>query len=188
MKKIGIIYHSGYGHTKNVAEILFEALKKESGVETKLFTTEEAITNLNEFNEYTTLVFGCPTYMGGPSAQFKTFAEATSKKWINFEWKNKLAAGFTNSSLLSGDKYNTLSYLVTLACQHSMLWVSLGIEPAQTTSGHGASADAVNRIGSYLGLATQSDNTDAENTPGPGDRETTKLFAKRIAEITKTAF
>ncbi len=184
MKKIGIIYHSGYGHTKRIADTLFETLQKETGVETKIFTTEEAIANLNEFEDYTTLIFGCPTYMGGPSAQFKGFADATSKKWVNFEWKNKLAAGFTNSGSLSGDKYNTLSYLVTLACQHAMLWISLGIKPTQTKSGHGASANEINRIGSCLGLATQSDNTDPDKTPAPGDLETTKLFAKRIAKIT----
>lgn len=183
MKKIGIIYHSSFGHTKRVADILFEALQEEANIKTTIFTTEEAIANLDEFNDYTTLIFGSPTYMGGPSAQFKAFADATSKKWMNFEWKNKLAAGFTNSSSLSGDKYSTLSYFVTLACQHAMLWMSLGIAPAQTKSGHGASPDAINRVGSYLGLAIQSDNTEAVNTPGPGDIETTKLFAKRIAKI-----
>lgn len=187
MKKIGIIYHSGYGHTKRVADILFEALKQEEGIKAQLFTTEEAAANFDEFDDYTTLVFGCPTYMGGPSAQFKTFADATSKKWINFQWKNKLAAGFTNSGSLSGDKYNTLSYLVTLASQHAMLWISLGISPTKSSSGHGADADAINRVGSHLGLATQSDNTDAQNTPGPGDIKTTKLFATRIAEITKNS-
>lgn len=184
MKKIAIIYHSGYGHTKRVADTLFEALQKEKSIKTTLFTTDEAIKNIDQLDDYTTLIFGCPTYMGGPSAQFKTFADATGGKWLKHSWKNKLAAGFTNSGTLSGDKFGTLSFLVTLACQHGMMWISLGELGTLTKKGHGATPEDINRLNSSLGLATQSDNTDPKNTPAPGDLETAKLFAKRITEIT----
>ena len=185
MKKIAIIYHSGYGHTKRVAETLFESLQQKQNVATTLFTTEQAIKDLDQFDDYTTLIFGSPTYMGGPSAAFKTFADATSKKWMEQKWKNKLAAGFTNSGSLSGDKFSTLNYFVTFACQQSMIWISLGQPGPLTKEGHGATAKDINRVNSSLGLATQSDNTDAKNTPSPGDLETAKIFALRIERITK---
>jgi len=68
------------------------------------------------------IIFGTPTYMGGPSAQFKAFADACGGKWYAGAWRDKLAAGFTISSGPSGDKLSTLHYLFTLAMQR--MWKS----------------------------------------------------------------
>ena len=67
------------------------------------------------------IVFGTPTYMGGPSAPFKVFADASVKVWFSQGWKDKLAGGFTCSLNMSGDKFSTLMYFVTFAMQHGML-------------------------------------------------------------------
>src|SRR3989344_4599174 len=40
------------------------------------------------------IIFGSPTYMAGPSWQFKKFADASSKPWFSQAWKDKLFAGF----------------------------------------------------------------------------------------------
>ena len=74
------------------------------------------------------IVFGAPTYMGGPSWQFKKFADASSKPWFGKAWRNKLAAGFTNSATLNGDKFSTLAYFWTLSQQHGMLWAGMGMQ------------------------------------------------------------
>ena len=185
MKKIAIVYHSGYGHTKKVAAHIFETLKKDSEVETFLFTADEALKGLDTLDSSTTIIFGSPTYMGGPSADFKKFADATSKKWMRHAWKNKLAAGFTNSATLAGDKMATLQYFSILAAQHGMVWIGLAELSAPTKEGHGGTPDMINRVGSWLGLATQSDNVDPAHTPAPGDLKTAELFAQRIAQITK---
>ena len=42
------------------------------------------------------------------------------------------AAGFTNSVSLYGDKNCTLHDFMTLAMQHSMLWVGTGMMPANS--------------------------------------------------------
>ncbi len=44
--------------------------------------------------------------MGSVSWQFKKFADASSKAWFTMAWKDKLAAGFTNSATLNGDKFS----------------------------------------------------------------------------------
>ena len=49
------------------------------------------------------LTFGSPTYMGGPAAQFMAFADATVERWSEQRWRDKLAAGFTVSSALTGE-------------------------------------------------------------------------------------
>jgi multimeric flavodoxin WrbA len=88
--------------------------------------------------------------MGAASAAFKRFAEATSKPWgDNLRWKDKVAAGFTNSQNINGNKENTLLELFVLASQHGMHWVSLGLYPGWNTTT--ASADDVNRLGSFTG-------------------------------------
>ena len=106
-----------------------------------------------------------------------------SKVWLKKGWKDKLAAGFTNSGSLSGDKFNVLMQLCTFACQHGMLWLSLGID---NTSGqnehHGGHLEALNRMGGSLGLMTQSENDSPEVTPPIGDKRTAELFGRRIAE------
>lgn len=185
MKKLAFIYHSGYGHTKKIVDHMVTFLQKDSEIITQLFTTEEAINNLNALDECTTLIFCSPTYMGGPSASFKAFADASSKKWMTQSWKNKLAAGCTNSGTLAGDRLGTLHYFTILAAQHGMIWISLGIAPSSSKSGHGATPDAINRVGASLGLETQSDNANPSVTPAPGDLKTAELFAQRVAEITK---
>jgi hypothetical protein len=50
-----------------------------------------------------------PTYFGSLSAEMKRFFEATVDRWSDGpRWKDKLAAAFTNSKTMSGDKLNTL--------------------------------------------------------------------------------
>jgi NAD(P)H dehydrogenase (quinone) len=59
--------------------------------------------------------------MGVASWQFKKFADASSKIWFTMGWNDKLAAGFTNSASLNGDKHSTLQYFFTLAMQQGMM-------------------------------------------------------------------
>jgi NAD(P)H dehydrogenase (quinone) len=130
------------------------------------------------------IVFGCPTYMGSGSAALKSFMEESLRpQWVEQRWKDKLAAGFTNSAGMSGDKLVTLQQLAGFAAQHGMLWVTLGQEPGwQSSTG---SADDLNRLASFLGLMAQS-NTDQgpELAPPASDRTTAELFGTRIAEAT----
>lgn len=175
---IVIVYHSGYGHTKIVAEhILKGALERTAKVQ--LVSTLEAQANFEILHEADALVFGTPTYMGTVSAEFKKFMEATGAFWYQQKWKDKLAAGFTNSSTLNGDKLNTLQQLALFAAQHSMLWISLGILPKFEND---IQLDEPNGLASYLGLMTLSDNAHHQvNTPK--GLHTAELFGKRIAEL-----
>jgi multimeric flavodoxin WrbA len=178
--KIVIIYHSGYGHTKIVAEHIqkgaLRLLEKVS-----LLSTLEAQDNFELLHQADTLVFGSPTYMGSISADFKKFMEATGKFWYSQKWKDKFAAGFTNSSTLNGDKLNSLLQLSLFASQHSMLWISTGILPKFEKD---KQLDEPNGLASYLGLMTLSDNSTTEVNQ-PKGLETAELFGERIAQITK---
>ena len=98
----------------------------------------------------------------------------------NHGWKDKLAAGFTNSSSQSGDKLNTLIQLSVFAAQHGMNWVSLGLLPGNNSSQ--GSPEDLNRIGSYLGAMAQSNADEgAEVTPPQADRATAEVLGARVA-------
>lgn len=178
--KVVIIYHSGYGHTKIVAEYIQKGASR-ALEHVNLLSTLEAQDNFELLHQADTLVFGSPTYMGTISADFKNFMESTGKFWYSQKWKDKFAAGFTNSSTLNGDKLNTLQQLSLFAAQHSMLWISTGILPKFEND---KQLDAPNGLASYLGLMTLSDNATKEVNL-PLGLETAELFGERIAQITK---
>ncbi len=182
---LSVIYHSGYGHTAKVAEAVAAGAKID-GVTVNLIKAD----GISEADWATldashAIVFGAPTYMGGVSAQFKTFIDATSKRWFTGAWKDKLAAGFTNSGSYSGDKLASLQQLMHLAMQQSMIWVGQA-EAAPSLSGTEIPPlDAVNRLSSSTGLMTQSNHkAPADIAPPAGDLETARRFGKRIAEAT----
>jgi NAD(P)H dehydrogenase (quinone) len=179
MTQIVVVYHSGYGHTQRMAQAVA------AGADALLLAID-ADGNLPEggwdlLKSADALVFGSPTYMGSVSWQFKKFADASSKPWYVQAWKDKIAAGFTNSGGLSGDKLATLDTLFHLAMQHSMIWVSQGLLPANLKKSTRADP---NNLVSYSGAMAQSPADSSPAEMHPGDLETARLFGRRIAEIT----
>lgn len=130
------------------------------------------------------IVFGSPTYMGSVSGPFKCFMDATSKVWYEQGWKDKLAAGFTNSGSLSGDKLNTLMQISVFAAQHSMLWVSLGVMNGNNSSQ--GDPNSLNRVGGFLGaMATSNTDQGPELAPPQCDRDTAQALGARVATAAK---
>jgi NAD(P)H dehydrogenase (quinone) len=183
MTKVAIIYHSGYGHTKKQAEAVHAGvLAADSSAELIAIDAEGNIpeTAWSSLHEADAIIFGSPTYMGMTSWQFKKFADASSKPWFSQVWKDKIAAGFTNSASMNGDKLSTLHYMFTLAMQHGMIWVGTGMLPSNAKA---AQRNDINHLGSSIGAMAQSpSDASPEEGPLPGDLETAKLFGKRVAE------
>ncbi|CAN5629192.1 flavodoxin family protein [soil metagenome] len=175
---IAVVYHSGYGHTQRVAQIVAEGAGAELiAIDAEGNLPEGAWETLNAAKA---IIFGTPTYMGGASWQFKKFADASSKAWFTRAWQDKVFGGFTNSASLNGDKQVTLQYLQTLASQHGGVWVSLGLPPANAKA---ATRNDVNNLGGSVGLLVQSPS-DASVTEIPqGDLDTAKLYGARVAAI-----
>lgn len=176
-KKIVIVYHSGYGHTKKVAE----AVAAGSGAALLAIDAEGNLPagGWEQLAAADAIVFGTPTYMGNVTWQFKKFADASSKVWFAQGWRNKLAAGFTNSASLYGDKGQTMQALFTLAQQHGMLWTGSGMMPANTKA---ATRADVNHLGSSLGLMTATPSDASVDEMVAGDLATARAFGQRVAE------
>ncbi len=184
MTNIAIAYHSGYGHTAKVAEQIAAGVTGAGGSATlvKVDTISEA--EWAVLDSADAIIFGSPTYMGGVSAPFKTFIDAASGRWFGQKWKDKIAAGFTNSGSFSGDKLSTLQQLWINAQQHGMIWVGQAEMPPQNKGIHGPGPDMINRLGSAGGLMTQANNDTPDIVPPAGDLETARRFGARVASVT----
>jgi NAD(P)H dehydrogenase (quinone) len=183
--KVCIVYHSGYGHTQRQAEAVKQGVDQVQGVDCRLLPVadlqSETDAGWQDLDDAVAIIFGSPTYMGGPSAAMKTFMESTSVRWLDQKWADKLAAGFTNSGSQNGDKQNTLIAFATLAAQHGMVWVNLNLLPGNNSST--GSPEDVNRLGASLGAMAQS-NVDQgpEDGPPAADLETASRLGKRVAQ------
>lgn len=180
MTTVAIVYHSGYGHTQAIAEAVAAGAQGVPGVKTVLIPTAEAEAREAELDAADAIVFGSPTYMGGVSADFAKFKDWTSRKWMARAWQNKLAAGFTVSASWGGDKQNTLYQLLTLAQQHGMVWVGLGLAPGNNHSK--GSSDDLNRTGASLGVMAQANADQGNEGIGQSEFATAQALGKRVAE------
>ena len=165
---VAIVYHSGYGHTAVLADSIAQGVR-DAGETPVLLKIDSAAQDFDAIlagvAPAQAVIFGAPTYMGDVSAPFKAFADASSKAFFNGAWKDKLAAGFTNSHSFSGDKAHALNSLSILAAERG--------------------PETLNRVGSFVGLAGQSDNAAPELSPPSGDRETARLLGVRVAQAAR---
>jgi NAD(P)H dehydrogenase (quinone) len=185
MTRIAIVFFSGYGHTAKQAEAVQRgAASVEDAEVTVLRIDQEGTLPEGAFETLATqdaIIYGSPTYMGGPAWQFKKFADASSKLWFTQALKDKLAAGFTNSASVNGDKFSTIQYLFTLSQQHGQLWVGTGLMPANKKQ-HGH--QDVNWTAGFAGaLAVSPSDAGPDEAPRSGDLKTAELLGRRVAEI-----
>ncbi|MDQ0583707.1 flavodoxin family protein [Streptomyces rishiriensis] len=181
---IAVAYHSGYGHTAVLAEAV-RAGAADAGAEVRLIKVDEITDEQWALLDGSdAIVFGSPTYMGTASGAFHAFAEATSARWATEAWKDKLAAGFTNSGSKSGDKLHTLQFFQILAAQLGMHWVNLGLLPGWNSST--ASEHDLNRLGVFLGAAAQTNVDEGPDAVHKADVATAEHLGRRVAETAKT--
>ena len=120
--------------------------------------------------------------MGSVSAPFKAFMDASSKVWFQHGWKDKIAAGFTNSASQSGDKFNSLVQLHTFAMQHGMIWVGLGLMPGNNSSK--GSVEDLNQLGAFIGAMAQSNADQGPEGIRQSDLRTAGHLGRRVALVT----
>jgi NAD(P)H dehydrogenase (quinone) len=186
MTIIAVVYYSGSGHTAKMAEAVAKGARAEANTQVLVLPIRgEDIVNgrftnaalLAQLDGSHAIIFGTPTYMGGPAAQFKAFADATAERWFGRQWANKIGAGFTVSGGPSGDKLSTLQYLATLALQQGMIWV--GLEPTAYND------QGINRLSSHYGVMGQAGRESPEVAPNEPDKLTGEIFGRRVAEAAK---
>ncbi|GAB2857176.1 flavodoxin family protein [Lentzea nigeriaca] len=178
--RLVVACHGGRGHTGRLAAAVRQGAQDVTGtdvvaVEVDKITPEQWF----QLDEADAVIFGAPTYMGSASAAFHQFAEASSRRWLTRRWQDKLAAGFTNSGAKAGDKSGTLAYFTTLAAQHGMVWINLGLRSGWC-SANGSEYD-LNRLGFSHGAAAQSNVDEEPALMHKADLETAEYLGRRVA-------
>lgn len=179
---IAIAYHSGFGHTATLADAV-AAGARSGGADVAVVAVDAMGDHQwDVLDRADGIVFGSATYMGNVSAGFQAFAEQTGRRCLNGTWRDKVAAGFTNSGAKSGDKLNSLTSLAVFAAQHHMHWVNLGLG-AGWNSAAGSEHD-LNRLGFWLGAGAQTDVDANPDQVHPSDVRTCEHLGHRVATVT----
>ncbi|MBN3508936.1 flavodoxin family protein [Mycolicibacterium nivoides] len=180
---VAVVYHSGFGHTSTLADAV-AAGAHDGGAEVTVMHVETMTDeDWDVLDNVDAMIFGSPTYMGNVSGGFQTFAEKTGRRCMDGTWRDKVAAGFTNSGAKSGDKLATLNSLAIFAAQHHMHWVNLGLG-AGWNSAAGSEHD-LNRLGFWLGAAAATDVDAGPDQVHPADVQTCRHLGQRVALVTR---
>jgi NAD(P)H dehydrogenase (quinone) len=178
---VAVAYHSGFGHTAVLADAVADGARA-AGAEV-MAVPVDALTDdgWRALDDADAIVFGSPTYMGNVSAAFQAFAERTGRRCQEGTWRDKVAAGFTNSGAKSGDKVATLMSLAVFAAQHHMHWVNLGLVAGWNSSA--GSPEDLNRLGFFLGAGAQTDVDTGPDGVHPSDTGTCRHLGERVARV-----
>ncbi|WP_431032458.1 flavodoxin family protein [Streptomyces sp. P6-2-1] len=190
---VTVVHHSVHGHTRVLAEHVAHGARAVPGAHVRLveIRAEDVVAGrwhdtevMELLGRSDAIVFGCPTLMGSVSAVFKAFMEAAFTPFVTQAWKDKLAGGFTMSASQSGDKLAVLEQLAVFGAQLGMQWIGVGDMPGNNWSG--GSRDDVNRLGSWLGLMSQSHaDLGPERAGSRGDLRTAERYGERIARLAR---
>jgi NAD(P)H dehydrogenase (quinone) len=178
---VAIAYHSGYGHTAVLADAVRDGVADAGATAVPVPVENITPEQWQALDSADAIIFGSPTYLGTASAAFHAFAESTSRRWAERVWTDKVAAGFTISGSMSGDKLHTLQYFSILAAQHGMHWVSLDLLPGWSAST--ASENDLNRLGITLGAGAQTDTDRGPDGVSKADAQTAFHLGTRVARV-----
>lgn len=138
------------GHVRDLCGAAEAAYKERGGeavsVECEDWTQLAAVLPLAA-----SVLFATPTYLGGPTHEFARFAEWSSTFRQDGVLAGRWAGAVTCGMAPDGGKSGTLSYLFTLALQHSMLWVGLESPPTQRSFRGATAID--NAEGARIGVS-----------------------------------
>lgn len=157
MNQLAVIHHSAHGHTEHIATQVAEGARGDPNAEVHLLTADALAQRPDDLLADDGFILGSPTDLGAVSSRFKRFMDGTGRlrgapggSRAGWRLKGRLAAGFTVSSLPSGDKQSTLMSMFVFSMQHGMLWFGNPVLPEQRAGvpGH----EAANRLGSWSGL------------------------------------
>ncbi len=111
-----VIYYSGTGNTKKMAESVGEGLKKE-GLDTLIKDVKDV--EVSELLKYDAIVIGSPTYYGTMAAPIKKLLDDS----VEFHGKleGKIGAAFASSANVAGGNETTVLDILNAMLIHGMI-------------------------------------------------------------------
>lgn len=117
MPKILIIYFSKTGNTKKMAEIIYEGVTSEKGVDAEIKSVESV--NIDELLKADGLIVGSPTYYGSMCWEIKKLFDDSVKFHGGLD--GKVGAAFTSSGNIAGGNETTIMDIIKAMLIHGMI-------------------------------------------------------------------
>lgn len=118
--KLSVIYYSKNGHTKEMAEIIKNAMMTEEGIEAEIFDLDNI--DYDYIKESRAVVFGTPTYYANTCWQMK--------KWFDESWEcnleGKIGAVYGTADYVQGGVANSMLTIINHLIVKGMLVYSGG--------------------------------------------------------------
>lgn len=125
---VSIVYSSATSYTARQASAVADGVRGVPGVECRLVDLSSGGVPWDALETSGAIIFGSPAHDGTVDADVKQFFEdSTTPAWLGLAWRDKVAAGFTNSGARHGDELHTLVTMASFAAQHGMVWVGLDL-------------------------------------------------------------
>lgn len=185
MTTIAIVYFSAFGHTHKLATTLAEAITQAEGEPQLIRINDNGDISDHDWQalaDADAIIYGSPTYMGGPAWQFKKIADASTKPWAKQLWKDKIAGGFTISAATNGDKAGVINYFMTLSQQHGQIWVGTGLHPANQKQ---HSPVDMNWSGGFAGIMAIARADASVDEISEGDLKVAAAYGARITALSQ---
>ena len=116
MAKILLAYYSQSGHTKKMAEFIFEGMKKEN-VDVVLKNVEDI--KVDELLDYQGIVFGSPVYYGSMAAAIKKLFDDSVK--FHTKLDGRVGGAFASSANIGGGNETTILDILNAMLIHGMI-------------------------------------------------------------------
>lgn len=123
--KLGVIYYSKTGHTKEMAEWIARGMRAIEGIEAEVFDIEEI--DVEYINECKGVVVGTPTYTADICWQLKKWLDEPSKCKLS----GKLGGAFSTAKYAQGGADIAISTIINHLLVHGMLVYSGGCSYGQ---------------------------------------------------------
>lgn len=117
MAKILVAYYSVSGHTKRMAELIVEGIKKEETADVVLKNVEEV--KVDELLEYQCIVIGSPVYYGSMAASIKKLFDDSVK--FHTKLDGRIGGAFASSANIAGGNETTILGILNAMLIHGMI-------------------------------------------------------------------
>ncbi|CUT16891.1 MULTISPECIES: NAD(P)H:quinone oxidoreductase [Candidatus Ichthyocystis] len=189
MNDILVLFHSNYGNTRSLAELIAQGINSVTPMTARIRTVPEndgknlndkyPLVSMEDFAECLGLALGSPTRFGNMSAPMKSCIDQTSPLWIKGTLVGKPVIVFTSTSSLHGGQESTLLSMMLPLLHHGM--IILGIPSTEDELSSTSSGGTPYGVSHYAGATSRNPITTEE-------RNLCLSQGKRLAKITKKLF
>lgn len=117
MAKILVAYYSVSGHTKRMAELIVEGVKREETVDVALRNVEEV--KVDALLDYQCIVIGSPVYYGSMASPIKKLFDESVK--FHTKLDGRVGGAFASSANIGGGNETTILDILNAMLIHGMI-------------------------------------------------------------------